>query len=266
MAWPPGQDRQAAAVAAAAHRPGLVDDGVADLAGGARGAGVQAPAEHQPGADAVGGLDVGHLGAALAGAPAALRERAQVGVVVGGDRQAEAPLELLRRAQADPAGQQGGVADHAGGPVQRPRQAGAHADHPPALHAGLAEDLLDQPGRGVQRLRGVPVDVELVHRLGQDAVAQVGDGHAQVLVAEVDADRHPGAGVQRDQHRGPAALRPWRLALAVADLGHHARGLQTGHQTGDGGAGQPRLARDLGPADRPCRLQDADHAAAVLLA
>src|SRR5256885_1337038 len=79
---------------AAANRPVLVDQHVADLAGGAARAAVQAAAEDQPGADARREHQVDHLAGVAPGAEHRLGESAEIGVVVDVHRQPEAPLEL----------------------------------------------------------------------------------------------------------------------------------------------------------------------------
>ena len=84
-----GEGLQAAAVAAAADRAAVVDRHVADLAGGAARAVVEAAVEDEAGADAGGDLDVDEVRAVAAGAPHDLRQRAEVGVVLDAHGQAE---------------------------------------------------------------------------------------------------------------------------------------------------------------------------------
>ena len=54
--------------------------------------------------------------------------------------------------------------------------------------AGLLERLVDQVGGEVERAGAGVVDVDVGGALGEDGAAEVGDGDAHVVVAEVDAD------------------------------------------------------------------------------
>ena len=91
---------------------------------------------------------------------------------------------------------------------------------------------------------------------------EVRDRDAQVRVAEVDADGGAGAGVEREQDRRAAALRAVGEARLRA-LDHEPVGLQVGDQAGDGGAAEPRAARDVGARDLALVAQRADHAQAI---
>ena len=123
-----GHHLQAAAVAAAADRAALVDEHVAELAGGAAGAAVQLAAEDEAGADAAGDHEVDRVARADPGAERDLGERAEVRVVVEVHVQAEPRAELVGRPHAGPAGQDLAGVDGAGGDVDRARQADAGAE------------------------------------------------------------------------------------------------------------------------------------------
>ena len=72
---------------------------------------------------------------------------------------------------------------------------------------GLAEhDVHERDGR-VERRRLRVVDVELELALGQHRRREVGGGHADVVVAEVDAERGARGRVEPQQRRRPAAAR-----------------------------------------------------------
>ena len=136
-----GERLEAAAVAAAAHRPGLVDRQVAELARRAGEAVVEPPAEDEAGTDAGRRLHVDDLARAAARAPHDLGQRAQVRVVLDPHRHAELLLHQLLRPRPDPAGQDRRVADLAGVAQQRTGQPHADAGHRP----GARPELVEQP-------------------------------------------------------------------------------------------------------------------------
>ena len=144
--------------------------------------------------------------AAASGSEDRLGERADVGVVVDVDRQAEPRRELLRDRHPDPAGQDRGGADGAGRLVDRARQADPRAEQPAAVDAGLGEHLVDQSDRSVERVLRVVVDVEGALRLGEDRVAEVGDRDAEQRMVEVQSQDRAGARVEGQEH-GRAPLR-----------------------------------------------------------
>ena len=183
-----GEGLQAAAVAAAADRPAVVDRHVADLAGGASRAVVEPPVEDEAGADPGGDLDVDEVRAVAPSAPHDLRQSAEVGVVLDAHRQAELGLHERLRARADPAGQDGRVPDLAAVAAQRAWKAHADAGDAVGRHADVVEQPTDEAPGQRDALVGLVVDVERLLGLGEDGVREVGDGHAHVRVAEVDAD------------------------------------------------------------------------------
>jgi hypothetical protein len=92
-------------------------------------------------------------------------------------------------------------------------------------------------------------------------VREVGDRHREVALAEVDADREAGAGVEGDQRgRAPAARRP-AIRVAVHD---HALRLQPGDDRRHGRAREARVAGDVGAARDSEHLKCLDHPEAVL--
>src|SRR5205085_4556185 len=76
-----------------------------DLPGQPDGAAMEPTAQHQTGAHAAGELDVEEVGDAAAGAVLVLGHRAEVGVVVDGDRESQATAQLVGRGELVPARQ-----------------------------------------------------------------------------------------------------------------------------------------------------------------
>src|SRR3712207_3109433 len=175
-----------------------------DFSRGATGTPVDLPADHEPGADAAGDLDVRQVAHAPAAAPDHLAEGAEVGVVVHVDGDAEAAAELLGGVGAGPAREDGGGAERAGLPVDGAGHAEADAGDLRAVDAGRLDQAADQLFRPVQALGRPGVDVQGLGLLGPHLVGEVADGDAQVGVAEVDADDDAGVAAQ-GHAAGPAA-------------------------------------------------------------
>ena len=250
---------EAAAVAAAADRAGLVDQHVADLARHAAAAAVGAAVDDQPGADARGDHHVERVARVAGRAERDLGQRAQVGVVVEVDGQvAEAPAHLGRDGEALPAGEDRGRAHRAAVVVDRARQRHADADDLGVAEAGLREQLVDELGRRVERALGVVVDVLGADRLGEHRAREVRDRRVDAVVPEVDADDGAGRAVQRQQRRRAAGGHAGRR-VGVGVLDDEAVGLQVGDEARDGRAREPGDARDLGAARRPAFAQGLDH-------
>ncbi len=209
-----------------------------------------------------GDLDVDEVGGVARGAERGLGERAEVRVVVDGDREVEAHAHLVRGGDADPAGEDRGGADDARGLLDRARQAHAGADHLRALDARVVERLGDELGGRVQAVARRVVGVELEAALGEDVRGEIGDRDAQVAVAEVDADGRARRGVEGEQDRRPAALIAVRGG-GLAALDDEAVSLEIGDQRGHGGAAQPGPPGDLGARDQPLGPQRVDDAQAV---
>ena len=72
---------------------------------------------------------------------------------------------------------------------------------------GLAQHGVDELDRRVERRRPRVVDVELELALGQHGRGEVGRGDAEVVVAEVDAERGARGRVEPQQRRRPPASR-----------------------------------------------------------
>ncbi len=243
---------QAAPVAAAADRAGLVQGDVADLARGAARAPVDLPVDHQARADAAGHLDVGEVAQAPAGAPDQLAEGAEVGVVVDVHRHAEALGQLAAGGDAGPAGQDRGGAQRPGLHVDRAGHAQAHADHLVRTEAGLREQPLDQGLGPVEALRGRDVDVHRGALLGEDPVGEVADRDPQVGVAEIDPHHDARVTAERDAAGAPSA---------GGGVGHHdgAALLQFSDDVGHRGRRESGPAGDLGLGQRaghPHRAED----------
>ena len=199
-----GDGFEAAAIPAPAD--GAVDShlDVAELAGDARRPVVQTTSQDEAGADAGGHHHVDHVGEPAARAEGHLRERAEVRVVVHLDLDAQTLRELLARVDARPARH-----DRRGHrslvPVERPRERHAGADQAAAVGPRLGEHLGGEVGRGVERRGGIVVDLERDDAFREHRRGEVGDRHADVPVAEVDAERRADGGVEPEQDRGPAA-------------------------------------------------------------
>ena len=171
-----GDGLQAAAVAAAADRAVGVDEHVAELAGEALRAAVQAAVEHQPGADARRDHQVDEVLGVAPGAERGLGQRGEVGVVVDEDRQLEPAVHLVGGGDADPAGQDRGRADDAG------RRGGSgragtcrRRSRAPASTPASASTSPHELGGGVEALVGEVVGVELLLALGEDPRREVRD-------------------------------------------------------------------------------------------
>ena len=121
---------QAAAPAAAADEAARLDDDVAELAGGAGVALVEAPAEDQPGADAGRQHHVDEVVHAAACAERRLRERAEVRVVadVHGECRAGGAAPPRRRARTSPG--RSSARQLARAAADRGRERGADPDDP----------------------------------------------------------------------------------------------------------------------------------------
>ena len=111
------------------------------------------------------------------------------------------------------------------------------ADQAAAIRPRLGEHLAGQVGRRVERRPGVVVDLEHHVALGQHGGGKVGDGHAHVPVAEVDAERCADGGVEAKEHRRAAAARRARATGLL--LGDHAAPLEVGDERRHGRARQP---------------------------
>ena len=257
---------EAAAVPAAADRPALVDQHVADLARHAAAATVRAAVDDQSRADARRHHHVDRVAGVAGGAERDLGERAEVGVVVEMHRQvAEAPAHLGRDGETLPAGEDRGRADGAAVVVDRPGQRHADADHVRGAEAGLLEQVLDELGGGVERALGVVVDVLGPHRLGEHGAREVGDRGVDAVVAEVDADDRARGAIEREQRRRPPGGHAGR-GVGVGVLDDQPVRLEVGYKARDGRAGEARNARDLRPAGGPPLTQGLHHAQAVELA
>ena len=111
---------------------------------------------------------------------------------------------------------------------------------------------------------GVVVDVGELRRLGEHRAAEVGDGDADAVVVEVDADGGARGAVEAEHRRRPAL--GGRRVVVVGALDDEAALDEVADEGGDRGAAQAGAARDLGPAQPACAAQRIDHPQAVELA
>ena len=108
--------------------------------------------------------------------------------------------------------------------IDRRGHAHADAEHARRVHARLAQHALNELAGEVEaRLRRV-VDRGARPVLGHRAAGEVAERGADVLVAEVEADRERGAGRERDAQRRAPHRPP--VAVRLRALLHDARGLQ----------------------------------------
>jgi hypothetical protein len=94
--------------------------------------------------------------------------------------------------------------------------------------------------------------------LGEDRVAQVGDGHRDVAVTEIDAHHGPGASVESDQNWGPADLADLGRRLGGA-LGHETGALEVGDEARHRAAGKARYAGNFRSGSDTALAQRLDH-------
>ena len=111
--------------------------------------------------------------------------------------------------------QPGRIDDEPTRPLRRsigPGQAEADARRPAPPSRPPGHHLLDESHRRVEAGLGWILGTHGPLGLGQDRVAEVGGGDAQVALAEVDPDRDPGRAAEREPPRRAAAARRARRA------------------------------------------------------
>ena len=182
---------EAAALAARAARAVGVDDDVADLAGGERRAGVEAPVEHEPGADALVDADADQVGRRLL-AERQLGEGGGVGVVD----------------DARPGGRTGPRGRRRAGRSVQPRWAAV------AIDAVVVDDAGAGDADAEQRPLGVG------DQLAADPADEVGGGPAGLALAVVGAADDDLAG---EVDEGPDEVRPARRGRGRARGGRRRR-------------------------------------------
>jgi hypothetical protein len=102
--------------------------------------------------------------------------------------------------------------------VHGSRQPHSHPEHATRVGAGSVEHQLHELRRTLDAGLGVVVVTHLAPLLGEHLVRQVGQRDGEVPLAEVDADREPGARVERDEGGRPAATgRNAAVDVAVDD-------------------------------------------------
>ncbi len=261
-----GVGLEAAAVPAAADRPVLVHQHVADLAGRSAVAAVEPAADQEPAADARGEHQVDHLRGVAAGAEHGLGECAQVRVVVDVNRQAEALLELGRPRRGPT--QPGMIVVEPSVPVSwsigpetaTPAPSTRSRSMPERSTTSFASAVATsmQAAASWSTSRSRPASARM-------RWSSAASRHAHEAVVEVDAEHGAGARVEREEHGRPAAARA-RGVATVRALHHQPGAVQIADQAGDRRARQSRLARDLRPAHRAALAHGFEHAEAVQLA
>ncbi len=171
----------------------------------------------------------------------------QVGVVLDDDGAAEGAAQPGAEVESGPAGHRGAEFDDA---FAVDDAGGADGDLPQAVagDAGLAEDLGDggaDLGEAFLGLRGL---VDGLGVAGDHLAGQVGEDHAQVVDADLDAEDVSGLGAEAEP-AGRAAALTARL-LDVFHLGDQSGFQQAFDDAFDGGSGQAGVADQLGERDR----------------
>ena len=165
---------------------------------------MQPAVEDQPGADARRDHHVDHVAEPARGAERDLRQRAEVRVVVDRDRKVEPPRELRAHVEARPVGEDHRVAD-------RPdRSTGPEMPMPTPITSSRPSvvsprTIVHERRSGVDRSGGRVVDVEVELPFREHRRREIGRGHADVVVAEVDAERRARRRVETEQRRRPSA-------------------------------------------------------------
>ena len=213
------------------------DADVADVAGGALGAAVDAAADDDPAADPGTDLDEQQV-LDLRPVRPVLAEGHDVDVVVDQHRDAVAVGEALRDRVAVPAGHDRRVPWAAGHVLDRPRDADPDPPHVLVVAADLAQQGVEALIHPVEHSLGPRRDLDVLAVLGEDAPAQVGDAQAGVRRSKVRREHDPGGLVEREQHRRPAAG-----GRALAGLSEEVLGQELLDPLGDGGARRGRSTR-----------------------
>ena len=243
---------QAAAVAATADDAVFGHRGMADLARDPDVAVIEFAVEDQACTDTGSNFQERKVLRVLVRAPADVRERAQIRIVVHEHVGAEAFLQPGQQVDAHPFGQDGAV-DHGAGPaVDRPGDAGTDAEHRAGGDRMFIQQPLDQPGGGVDALLGVVAEGKFDGVRGKQPVVQAHQHHLHVPAAEIHSDGDGAAAVDPDRQR-PAAGTGGRCGADQSVFGH---GLD---DVGHGGGGQPGVPGQLRLRQRAAghqRLQD----------
>ena len=262
VSWPSARRRRASAepLATASMQPALpqaqTSSGcwpardVADVAGGALRAALEPPAGDDAGADAGGDLDVDEVGE-RGPRRAVLADGHDVDVVVDEDGDAGQRIgEVSGDRDAAPPGHDGRLDGAAGGELDGPGHADADADDLVGAEAELGElgeKSIAHPRQDDARALG---DRPLGDALGEHLAGEIGDREAIVVGAEVGGEDDAAGAVEAQARGGPAAG-----GGGVAFLGDEAEREERADAEGDGRAGEPRGARDLGARE----LALADH-------
>ena len=208
---------------------------------------------------------------APAGPEHELGERAEVGVVVEMDGQADPSLEFVAEVVADPAGKDRG-ADTEARLVDRTSQGDAGSEHAVPRHGSVVEHGIDHRHRVLQPLAGVVVDVGQGLALGEDGERQVGERHAHRAVVELDTEHAAGRGVEREQDGRPtradgeAPMQAGLVVVGVGTLDDQPAGLELADQARHGRACETRLAGDVRATHRAVFADDVEHTQPVELA
>lgn len=251
-----GDRLQASAVAAAAERPVLDDDGVPQLTGGAVVPAQHAPVEHEARADPLAHVQVHDVLLAPSGAQARLRERREIRGVVEEDRLPKPPMHDLDDVDACPAAQDAPPGDAPRGPIDRCGDRDAHATQ--LVHAGfeVGEDVGEQQRCAIQLVVRPMIAGQRHVVLAQHGAVDVGDQDAQVPSGDMDAGDQADRTGEGDQRRPPAA--------ADARGGaQDARAREFFDDVRDGCRGQPRHGGQLHLGQAALLLDRGGHAPPV---
>src|SRR6185503_17569243 len=239
---------------AAAERPAVVDDGVADLAGAGAVALEERAAKDQAGTDAAPDADRDQVRDAALTGVRVLGEGGCLGVVRDVDGHA-VPVADDRAQRQVPPVEVDRTADRAGPTVDetgRPDPDAEERGRDPLEEA--IEEVEDEVHRVVAVTAG---DRQLDG--STDLAAEVDERPRELLLAEIQPDDEPRVLIDLEEDRRLAATR-----RTTANLAHHAFVEEAGDDVRDGGPGQAGLASDVGAADR-AEVVDSPHDEALVV-
>ncbi len=259
----PGPRLQAAARAAGARAPVDLHGRVPELAAEPAVAAEQLAAEDDPAADADLARGVDEVAVARGGALPQLRQRREVGLVVGVQRQlrrVDALAQLVDHRNVGPV-QVGRDEQRAALEVDEPGQRDGRADRAQTLGLDLVQRALRQRAERVQHLvDAAAAVVDRLHRLVARAAGEVGGLHAEVVDVDLEPERDHAVARDVDDEPRP----PGRPAVLGAALDQQPELHQLADEAGDRALVEAGLLRDRRSRARPELHDLAQHDAQVV--
>lgn len=204
----------AADLAAAAEWCGFARElDMADIACGTLRATIKAAFRNDAAADARPDLDENHLADVCPSLPM-VAQRQKVHVVLGVDWNAESFFKMLPDFEIVPSDHHGRTDDPAVGVVYRGRQAYADAQHVAGCFANPRQKRLELLFDPVQNHSRAAQNIERFRDFREDARLQVGDGDADMLLANVDGEDDSKVAVEVEGACRASATRKRFLGLA----------------------------------------------------